>query len=300
LAVINSQLVTRLHLKTNSRPRWARFSPANPNLILLDVDGQGILASLPAGTIRGIPNGMLPAGWLGPTVVVSDKSGRFRLLSSVDLTSSKTMTAGAVSLPWPFGKNHRLWFDFALSETASAALRSPVPGAEIKDLPLIAREDQASVAIAPDGADRNLVDSSGHVFFRGTKKIYGFSLSPDTYKILVYYGNTEHVLFNRLIKRTTKMPSTIHAWTWLPDSSTLLGEVSLGGEPSREEVTSTDLYIYELAGAKLERIELPSPVRGVALKILDISAEGQILVEAERVFPEPAYLGPMVLELLWR
>ncbi|MEJ7618483.1 MAG: hypothetical protein WKF30_16300 [Pyrinomonadaceae bacterium] len=164
---------------------------------------------------------------------------------------------------------------------------------------LTAREDQAAAAVASDGANRNIVDASGRVVFRGDKQIYGISLSPDDYKILVYYGNTEYVLFNRLTRRTTQLPPTIHAWTWLPDSSTLLGEVSLSGQPSREEVTSTELYIYELAGARLARIALPPPLRGVALKILDVSAKGHILVEAERVVPKPAYLGLTILEVLW-
>ncbi len=296
---IDARLVTRLALKSESRPQWARFSPANPNLVLVDLDDRGVLVSLPQGTTRRIAKELSPVGWLGQAIVVRGQGGSFRLIDADDLALAGQVAAGALSLPWTFGKNRRLRFDAALPKSATSAIPLLIPGAEAGENALVAHEERAAAVVAHDDTGRNVVDADGRVLFRGGKKIYGISLSPDTYKLVVYYGNTEHVLFNRLTRRTALLPSSIHAWSWLPDSGTLLGEISLGGKPGREEVTSTDLYVYEPAGARLERIKLPPPARGVALKILDISTDGQILVEAERVVPEPAYLGLMVLELLW-
>ena len=299
LAVIKSQLVTRLHLKADSHPRWARFSPVNPRLILLDIDGQGVIASLPMGTIRHIPQGMLPVGWLGQSVVVRDHSGSFRLLDGEGLTPSKHLIMGALSLPWTLGKNRRLSLNLKLPETGSTMALSRIPGAEIKDLPLITLEDQASLHVNPDGAGRDVLDASGQVVFRGSKKIYGIALSPDAYRLIVYYGNTEYVLFNRLTGRRINLPATMHAWVWLPDSTTLLGEVSITADNRVEEVARTELYVFETVGQRLARINLPSPVQGASLRILDVSTSGEILVEAERVVPEYAYLGLMVYELVW-
>lgn len=292
---VQSQVVTKLQLKPNSRPRWAQFSPANPNLILLDVDGKGIVASLPAGSIRNIPHGMLPVGWLGSAVVVRDQSGRFRLLNAVDLSPAKAVTVGAVSLPWPLGKNRRLWLDVDLPETASSN-RPPVSGAETKQPPLISREE-TSLAIDPGDDGRNVRDAGGKIIFEGSKKVYGATLSPDAYKLVVYYGNTDYVLFNRLTGRTTKMPATIEEWTWLPDSSTLIGQVNTSAGGGAEEVTRTELHIFDPMNQNLEPIKLPSEIQGAALKILDVSITGQVLVEAERVIPKSAYLGVMVFEI---
>ncbi|MEZ0469749.1 hypothetical protein [Luteimonas salinilitoris] len=297
---IDSRLVARVPLEPESRPQWARFSPENPRHILVGIDNRGVLVSLPEGTTRHIAGELSPVGWLGQTVVARDQSGRFRLLDTNDLIPTTRVAAGSLSLPWTFGKDHRIRFDVALPGAAISTIPLRIPGAGTDERALIAYEDRGPAVVAPDDNASTVVDAAGGVLFRGDKKIYGVSLSPDAYKLLVYYGNTEHVLFNRLTKHTTRLPPIIHAWTWLPDSSTLIGEISLSGEPAHEEVDSTDLYIYDLAGAKLDQVGLPSFVRGAALKILDVSVEGHILVEAERVTPEPAYLGLMVLELLWQ
>ena len=295
---LNSRLAAKLQLDGESRPRWARFSPVNPRLVLIDLDGQGLLISLPRRTPLRIEKGLTPIGWRGETLIVRDESGGFRFLDADALTPVKSFALDPLPLPWNFGKDRRMRFQIPLPETATTGIRL-MPGASVDRGVLIAIEEQAPAAVASDGTGRNIVDAGGRVVFRGNKIIYGNSLSPDGYKMLVYYGNTEYVLFNRLTKRTTRLPPAIHAWTWLPDSSTLLGEISVSGKPSREEVLSTEIYIYELAGAKLARITLPAQVRGVALKILDVSAEGHILIEAEQIVPKPAYLGLMILEILW-
>lgn len=295
---LESRIVTSFQLKPEPRPQWARFSPVNTNLALIDLGGQGLLLSIPQGTTRRLDKELTPVGWLGETLIVRDQRGGLRLLDASDLTPAKNLSVGSLPLPWTFGKDRHLRFQLALPEMATT-VTSPMPGTKIDKCLLTTREDQATVAIAADGGGRHIVDASGRVLFQGDKQIYGISRSPDGYKLLVYYGNTEYVLFNQLTRRTTPLPSTIHAWTWLPDSSTLLGEVSQSGQPGQENVISTDLYIYELAGARLVRLALPAPLRGVALKILDVSAQGHILMEAERVVPEPAYLGLTILEVLW-
>lgn len=280
---LGSRLVSSLQLKPESRPQWARFSPSNPQLVLVDLDGGGLLLSLPQGKTRSIPKGLAPIGWLGGTLVVRDQKGSFQLLDAGDLTASKSLATGSLPLPWTFGKDQRLGFNLEMSGRA-----------------LTTHQDKAVAAVAIEGDGRNVVDVGGRVLFRGDKKIYKIVLSPDTYKIVVYYGNTDYVLFNSLTRRTIKLPSAIHHWTWLPDSSTLLGEVSRGGKPGREEVTSTEFYIYELGSARLTPVALPPQARGLALKIFDVSTEGRILVDAERVVPRQEYLGLMVLELLWK
>ena len=75
--------------------------------------------------------------------------------------------------------------------------------------------------------------------------------------------------------------------------------MSITADNRFEHVDSTELYVFETVGQRLERIKLPSLIRGAALRILDVSATGQILVEAERVVSEYAYLGLMVYELVW-
>lgn len=296
---VDARLVTRLQFTPESRPQWARFSPANPKLVLVGLDDRGVLVSLPKGTTRRIAKELSPVGWLGQAIVVRGQGGHFGLIDADDLTPARQVAAGALSLPWTFGKNRRLRFDAALPKSATSAIPLLIPGAEAGENTLVAHEEPAAVVVAPDDTGRNVVDAGGRVLFRGDKKIYGISLSPDTYQLVVYYGNTEHVLFNRLTRRTTRLPSSIHAWTWLPDGSTLLGEVSQSGKPNQEEVTSTDLYIYALAEGRLEQIALPSPARGAALTVLDVSTDGQIIVDAERVVPKPTYLGLMVLALQW-
>jgi hypothetical protein len=295
---LGSRVVATFRLGPESRPQWARFSPVNPHLALIDLGGQGLLLSIPQGTTRRIDKGLSPVGWLGETLVVRDQRGGLRLLDGGTLTPPANASVGLLPLPWTFGKDRLMRFQMALPETSTTGITLTRAAGGDRGV-VTAREEQSPVAVAPDGAGRNLVDAGGRVVFRGDRKIYGISASPDGYKILVYYGNTEYLLFNRLTGRTTRLPPIIHAWTWLPDSNTLLGDVSLSGQPSREEVTSTELYIYEPEGARLTRIVLPPSLRGVALKILDISAEGYILVEAERVVPEPAYLGLTVVEVLW-
>lgn len=283
LTVQYAQVVSRLQLKPNGRPRWAQFSPANPNLILLDVDGQGVIASLPTGITRTIPGGMLPVGWLGPAVVVRAQTGQFQLLDPADLTPSKTVKAGTLSLPWPFGKNRQLTFDVA-------------SGRETKRPALVARE-HAGLSIDTNGDGLVVRDAAGKLVFQGQKKIYGITSSPDGSKFLVYYGNTDHILFNRLTRRVTKLPSTIDEWTWFPDSSTLLGQVSVSGDARFEEVVRTDLYIFDPLDGKLDKIELPSQVQGAALHVLDVSSAAKILVEAERIVPDRTHLGVMVFDL---
>ena len=230
---------------------------------------------------------------------IRDSSGSFRLLDGESLTFSKKVTIGALSLPWTLGKNRSLSFNLNLPETKSTGVLSPISGAEIKDLPLITLEDQLDLHVDSNSADHNVVDTNNQVIFRGDRKIYGIAISPNTYQIIVYYGNTEYVLFNRLTGRSIHLPPTIHAWTWLPDSTTLLGEVSITEEKHIEEVTRTELYVFETVGQNLSRINSPLPVQDVALRILDVSVTGQILVEVERVVPEYAYLGLMVYELVW-
>jgi hypothetical protein len=292
-----SRIIATAPLHAGSRPQWARFSPVNSHLILVDLDGQGLLFSIPPSTSRPIDKGLSPIGWLGESLVVRDQRGTYRLLNPGDLTPTRSLTVGSLPLPWTFGKDHRMRFQMTLPENGTAGIPL-MPRAKMDGSVLTALEDRAAVAISSDNDGHNVVNASGRVVFQGNKKIYGITLSPDGYKMLVYYGNTEYVLFNLLTRRSIRLPPTIHAWTWLTDSSTLLGDVSVS-QPNREEVTATELYIYELASARLSRIALPASVRGVALKILDVSQEGTILVEAERVVPTPSYLGLMILEVVW-
>lgn len=300
MAVANSQLVARLHLDTNSHPRWGQFSPQNSQLILLDVDGQGLVVSLPAGTIRKVPAGLLPVGWLRSLIVARDNKGHFRLLGPVDLTPAKTMTVGELSLPWPFGKGRRLLFDVALSETASAGFLPRSQDAVINENSLVANVTRAGLSINAKNGGREVVDPSGTIVFRGDKKIYGIMLSPDGHKLIVYFGNTDYVLVNRLTGRATKLPATIEEWNWLPDSSTLLGHVSISpADPSHEVVTGTELYLFEPAGKRCRRIKVPFEFRDAALRVLNVSRSGEVLVEAERVVPEFVYLGLFVFGIVW-
>ena len=142
------------------------------------------------------------------------------------------------------------------------------------------------------------MDDIGTSIFQSDAAIYGFALSPDTYRLVVYHGNTDHVVLNRLTGRQFELPKDIHAWTWLPDSNSLLGQVSVGLSPRSEEVVSTALHAYQLDGQRQE-VELPLALDGAALQILDISTSGDILLTAERVIPEAAYLGVFVLALDW-
>lgn len=297
-AAVSSRIIARWQIKPDSRPQWARFSPANPDLVLLDAGGEGLLLATTHSAIRHIDQTQSPVGWLGGTVVVRDQTGAFRLLEPAGLSPSGQFSLGSVPLPQALGKNRRLQFDVALPNTAKAGIR-PSHGKETGTGLVNAREDQAGFEVGAGPLGQTVVDAGGKVMFRGAKTIYGITPSPDTYKIIVYYGNTDYVLFNRLTRTTTPLPSSIHAWWWMPDNSTLLGEVSLGGEPGREQVTGTELYLRQTARTELVRLTLPPEIRGAALRILDISSEGKILIEAERVKAAPAYLGLAVLEIVW-
>lgn len=292
---VSSRIVTSLQVKAMSRPQWARFSPTNPQMLLLDIDNRGYLAMLPQGITREIGKGLLPVGWLGQIVVGRDQKGRFKFLDAETLTSPDKITLGPVSLPWNFGKDRRLWFDFAFSVSHNTAIQGP----KNKGQAFTTREEKADLLIDPNSGYRNIIDKTGKLVFKGEKRIYGITISPDTYKLIVYYGNTEHVLFNRLTGSIMKLPATIEEWTWLPDNSTLLGQVSVSLDARFEIVAYTKLYVYELRSGDLKHIKLPQRLRTTALRILDVSTGGQFIVLAEQVVPESVYLGVMVLELVW-
>ena len=296
---VSSRVVTSLPVKTLSRPQWARFSPTNPRLLLLDIDNRGYLALLPQGITREIGKGLLPIGWLGQIVVGRDQNGRFKFLDAETLTSPDKVTLGSVSLPWNFGKGRRLWFDLAYPKALTTVIPPVIPGSENESLTLTTSEEQSDVLVDPNSGHRNVIDATGKPVFQGEKRIYGITISPDTFKLVLYYGNTEHVLFNRLTGSTIELPTTIEAWTWLPDNSTLLGQVNVPVNARFEEVASTKLYVYELRSGNLKHIKLPPCLRKAALRILDVSTGGQFIVLAEQVVPESVYLGIMVLELVW-
>ncbi len=268
-------------------------------MILLDIDNQGYLALLPNGGTHAIGKGFLPIGWLGQTFVGRDGRGRFQLLDAKTLSPSDKVTLGSVSLPWNVGKGRRLWFDFTFPESFSTVVPPLIPGSINEGLRLTAHEEQADLFVDPTSSHRNVLDATGKTVFRGKKRIYRITASPDTYKLVLYYGNTEHVLFNRLTGSAIELPAKIEAWTWLPDNSTLLGQVSVPANARFEKVVSTKLYVYELRRGNLKHVQLPLLLRKAALRILDVSTKGQIVVLAEQVVPESEYLGAMVLELVW-
>ncbi len=294
------RIVTWISLPPESRPQWARFSPFNSRLAIVDLGGHDLLASIPHGTTRRIGEGFTPVGWLVNSLVVRDRKGNFRLLDVDKLTPARSLSLGSLPLAWTLGKDRRLQFDLVLPETATTGIPLLIPGAHKNGQSIVAHEDRLAITIGSGGADSSIVDAGGRTVFRGGKKIYRISPSPDEHKILIYYGNTEYVIYNRLTRRTTRLPAIIHSWTWFPDSTTLLGDVSSSVQPGREEVTSTSLYAYDLIGGGMSRIALPPSIRDVAIKVLDLSRDGLILIDTEKVFPKPAYLGLVVLELLWK
>ena len=290
---INSTVVTELRFDAG-RPRWARFSPANPNSILLEVDGRGYLATLPQGTIRRIADGNLPVGWLGGTLVV-DQSGTFKLLDPDNLTPATDVIVGSVPLPRTYGPGRRMRFVSALSGDAASTIPSVIPDADTTGFAMFAREEAGFSVVN----ETQVIGVGGRVVFTAEKKIYGIAVSPDDYKLVLYFGNRDYVLFNRLSQRTSVLPTEIETWTWLPDGTTLLGEVTEPASLRYEAVGRTQLYLYE-AGGGLVGIELPAPLDNAALRILDVSTEGHVLFEAEQVVPESVYYGVRGTKIEWR
>lgn len=252
---LTATVIAELQLD-DGRPRWARFSPVNPSSILLSVDGRGVLATLPQGTIRQLDEGDLPVGWLNHDVVVRHRGGTLELLNPDEWT------------------------------------RSP-PDADPSQLTRSARGETARFSVSDEV---RVVDVGGRIVFASEKKVYGLSTSPDGHKLILYFGNTEHLLLDVPTQSTSVLPSQIEAWTWLPDGTTLIGETTEGASVRIEAVARTHLFLYELGGELLS-IGLPRPIDNAALRLLDVSAQGHILVDAEQVLPEPAYLGVVVLQL---
>ena len=177
---VSSTLVTELRLNAEW-PQWARFSPTNPNLILLAVDGRGVLATLPQGAIRRIAEGNLPVGWLGGSVVVRDQSGPFKLLDPDNLAPTTNVIVGTVALPWTFGPGRRMRFVGALSGDAASTIPSVIPDADVTGFAIVGREE-AGFSVANE---TQVVGVGGRVVFTAEKKIYGLAVSPDGSKIAI-------------------------------------------------------------------------------------------------------------------
>jgi hypothetical protein len=298
MGAVSSRVVVRWPIQSDSAPQWARFSPIDPDWVLVDTGNGGLLLQASHGVVRRLPEELLPVGWLGGSIVVRGEAGAFRLLAPAELKPSTRLLPGSVPLPATWGKNRRLLFEMALPPTATTGIGASHAEKTSASL-LTTRQIQAGFGVGPDPSGQIVVDPSGKTVFRGAKRIQGVTPSPDNFKMIVYYGNTEYVLFNRLTRTTVPLPSLVHAWHWMPDNSTLLGEVSVGRDPCCEEVIRTDLYLHQTTGGGLKRVRLPQQLQDAALDILDISLEGRILVAAERVVHAPEYLGMAVLEIVW-
>lgn len=296
--VLRSQIVTRLALEPTSRPRWGSFSPLDDDRVLLDIDSQGFVVSLPGGAMRRCRESELPVGWLNGSLLVRDAEDGFRVLDPETLNPRTELVTGTLSMPWTLGRDQELQVLGRVSAASASSAPALIPGADTTGFSLIVRERRSGIrAGGADGSE--LLGARNELVYRADRKIYRTTVSPDGFKVIVYLGNTDHILFNRLTGRSAPLPKEIEAWSWWPDSTTLLGQTTEITDPRYEEVAETRLFIHQPGGA-LEPIALPPPLNGAALTVHDLSGGGRILLGVERTVTDPAYLGLFVLEVAWR
>ena len=162
---------------------------------------------------------------------------------------------------------------------------------------IVAKERAEPVKLEERGISKRLVDEGNRTVYTSEKAIYSKVLSPDHFKVLLYFGDLHWEVINLVTRGRHTLPAKAEAWSWMPDNTTLIGWFGVQVAPGVEQVGSTELYVYDPLQRELRHISLPEELQKTVLKVLDISVEGSLLVFAERVQPEREHLGLVVLRL---
>ena len=142
------------------------------------------------------------------------------------------------------------------------------------------------------------------------KGIYGFEMTADATKWIIYLGGSEYLLYDAVTKKKTKLPESLpgisygfSAWKASPDGCAI-GEVGLppaGVSPESEEaeaVGRTLLYHYDTKTKALSAIQLPVELSNKALNVLDSGVRGHLFLTASEQGAKVRHHGAYVVKLV--
>lgn len=277
-----------------SEVRWAAFAEPDPETFLVDADSLSYLAQ--RGTLIPIKNPGLPVGWLHGEIVWRDPAGQLTLLRRPSFVDRQEVPLGRVELPWTFGPSHLASLHVRQEPPRRWTFPLAIPGADVGAGGFYRREEDP-IKVAENGKSIRWRGDGSRSF---GKRIYGHFVSPDTAKVLVYFGDTDWRVVNTITGDERSLPSVVHHWFWMKDSETLLGTVGHRDPSGHEREVDTDLYVFRPIANELQLLVLPEPVDRAVLRVLDVATDGRVLLAAtSTVGGEAKDLGLYVVGVNW-
>jgi hypothetical protein len=289
--------------------RWARFCPANPDYVLAQASGGGVLVEWRRGRATPLKrNDGLACGWFRDSILFRLSKGGYVLLECPTLRPVSRVTLGTAVLAPGFSR-HVSRVSFHVDMREEPKMPVSIPGADLSEYSVTAEERPPALRLSEHWG-RTIVDGDGRTVATCARPALTLEASSDRQKALMCHGDTNFSVYSVGAAEFTVLPQGAKSWTWLPDGEALLGLADASSSGATRGTTAPILRLYRLRERREVRITVPD-VRGeVDVRVLDVSSDGKALVSVDFLGPKrfkseyerrhASEIGSPVIKSEWR